>query len=148
MFIEMIATEIIKRRIKVWFDMKKEATQINPSKAKAASSTKQGRKYSQNGLYSFHHDGAVSYRRPHATENSETNTRSTKMEIEDSSTVVEQENQVQNDAVVETQDENEDKVVEETEKGEMPEPDVLLQSPLSSIQCICCKTPGDRKVMV
>jgi len=150
MFIEMIAIEIIKRRIKVWFDMKKEATHAPVSKAKAASSTKQSRKYSQNGLYSFHLDGAVSYRRPHAnaattaTEQSDTNTRSIKMEVEDGLTTTVTEPEIHH----KTENGVQNGVIEESEKGEMPEPDILLQSPLASIECICCKTPGDRKVIV
>jgi len=145
MFIEIIAIEIIRRRLKFWLDHKKETTHHQHhyhhghghghghvhghTKTKPLSSTRHLAKHSEK---SQHHSAMqieehASHRRGSIHHEPVNPSR---MELEDTEAHKIAQNQ--------------NKMLEEF--PDVTDQDLLMESPMANIECVCCKVTGDRKV--
>jgi len=129
----MIAVEVIKRRLKFWLDHRKDTANHNHYhiKTKQLSSTRHlGKDRNHHNSMQIEDQHHISYRKA-SIHHEQAN--SSKMELEETEAQSNKAASIQN------------KMTEEL--PDITEQDLLLRSPMANIECVCCKTPGDRKVI-
>ena len=128
----MTATQVIKRRLKAWFELKKEVN--TSSRSKHLSSARHVSRLVDRHHHNGAHHGTDTHNNINHAEipNSlvQTPTNASRMALEESESV----NKVPKD-------------VQLSDETAIAEQDSIGTSPMESIECICCKIPGDRKVL-
>lgn len=130
MFTEMIAIEVIKRRMKAWFEMKKENNHAGRNRSGSTKMIKPMEKSHHNGLIA-----AIDGPNHMAIEQTNSNHSF-------SSRMVTEEPEISG---IKGSAAKPNKMSEEVDV-DVVEGDTVLESPMSNTECICCKLTGDRKV--